>query len=70
MSSETLTGGTPLTNEEQNILINDTSTSIPTTEEQPLTGGTPLSTSEIEQFSSTIEAPTTTLICWWTRKLF
>ena len=62
MSSETLTGGTPLTNEEQNILINDTSTSIPTTEEQPLTGGTLLSTSEIEQFSSTIEAPTTTLI--------
>ena len=62
MSSETLTGGTPLTNEEQNILINETSTSIPTTEEQPLTGGTPLSTSEIEQFSSTIEAPTTTLI--------
>ena len=62
MSSETLTGGTPLTNEEQNILINDTFTSIPTTEEQPLTGGTPLSTSEIEQLSSTIEVPTTTLI--------
>ncbi len=62
MSSEPLTGGTLLTNEEQNILVNDTPLSNIEVEQEPLTGGIPLSTSEIEQLSSTIETPQTKLL--------
>jgi len=62
MSSEPLTGGTLLTNEEQNILVNDTPPSNIEVEQEPLTGGIPLSTSEIEQLSSTIETPQTKLL--------
>ena len=62
MSSEPLTGGTLLTNEEQNILVKDTPLSNIEVEQEPLTGGIPLSTSEIEQLSSTIETPQTKLL--------